>query len=144
MLRAETWLTVDRTIAIKRAGVGRRTQVHMTMKKWFWIVLPSTSCLGGPIIVLNIVMKISIELITLPNDNATEKLYRFLWIQNMLFGRNFENLEKMKEWQVNRGMRFCSTRYPSGNQVDGSPLVAIGACDREKVALDNVRACGLQ
>ena len=22
-------------------------------------------------------------------------------------------------------MRFCSTSYPSGNQVDGSPLVAI-------------------
>ena len=35
----------------------------------------------------------------------------------------FENLEKEKE----NGflMRTCSTSYSSGNQVDGSPLVAI-------------------
>ena len=27
--------------------------------------------------------------------------------------------------QIHRGRRSCSTSYPSGNQVDGSPLVAI-------------------
>ena len=31
-------------------------------------------------------------------------------------------LEKL---QIHRGRRSCSTSYPSGNQVDGSPLVAI-------------------
>ena len=31
-------------------------------------------------------------------------------------------LEKI---QIHRGRRSCSTSYPSGNQVDGSPLVAI-------------------
>ena len=33
-----------------------------------------------------------------------------------------KNLENLK---MRRGMRSCSTSYPSGNQVDGSPLVAI-------------------
>ena len=33
-----------------------------------------------------------------------------------------KNLEKSKN---NREGRSCSTSYPSGNQVDGSPLVAI-------------------
>ena len=30
-----------------------------------------------------------------------------------------------KFWKFHRGRRACSTSYPSGNQVDGSPLVAI-------------------
>ena len=29
-----------------------------------------------------------------------------------------------KQLQIHRGRRSCSTSYPSGNQVDGSPLVA--------------------
>ena len=33
-----------------------------------------------------------------------------------------KNLEILKK---SRGMRSCFTSYPSGNQVDGSPLVAI-------------------
>ena len=33
-----------------------------------------------------------------------------------------KNLENFKRDQ---GRRSCSTSYPSGNQVDGSPLVAI-------------------
>ena len=32
----------------------------------------------------------------------------------------------IEKLQVHRGRRSCSTSYPSGNQVDGSPLVAMG------------------
>ena len=34
---------------------------------------------------------------TLLNDNATEKFYRFLWFRKVdIFGRNSKNLEKLK------------------------------------------------
>ena len=48
-----------KTIA-KRARVEPRTQMRMTMKKLFWITLPSTSSLGSPIIVLDTVLKLCI------------------------------------------------------------------------------------
>ena len=35
--------------------------------------------------------------------------------------KNSKNIENLK---IRRGGRSCSTSYPSGNQVDGSPLVA--------------------
>ena len=50
-----------KTIA-KRARVGPRTQVVSTMEIMFWADIPSTSCLGSPIIV-DIILKIRIELI---------------------------------------------------------------------------------
>ena len=59
-----------KTVA-KRARVEPRTQVHMTMKKLFWINISSKSCLERPIIVSDIVLKIRIELIKYRNDNAT-------------------------------------------------------------------------
>ena len=37
--------------------------------------------------------------------------------------RKFRKISKF--WKFCRGMHSCSTSYPSGNQVDGSPLVAI-------------------
>ena len=64
-----------KTIA-KRARVGPRTQIVLTMKKLFLIRISSTSSLGSPMIVLDNVFKIWIELITSRNDNATEKFYR--------------------------------------------------------------------
>ena len=33
--------------------------------------------------------------------------------------------EFLKKSQIHRGRRSCSTSYPSGNLVDGSPLVAV-------------------
>ena len=51
-----------KTVA-KRARVEPRTQVHMTMKKLFGVRILSTSGLGSPIIVLDNVLKICIELI---------------------------------------------------------------------------------
>ena len=64
-----------KTIA-KRARVEPRTQMHMTMKNMFLMKIPSISHLGNPIIVLDNVFKIWIELIISRNDNATEKFYR--------------------------------------------------------------------
>ena len=64
-----------KTIA-KRARVEPRTQVHVTMKKLFRIELSSISVRGSDMIVLDNVLKIWIELITLPNDNTMEKFYR--------------------------------------------------------------------
>ena len=64
-----------KTIA-KRARVEPRTQVHMTMKIMFLMKIPSISHLGSPIIFLDNVFKIWIELIISRNDNATEKFYR--------------------------------------------------------------------
>ena len=62
-----------KTVA-KRARVGPRTQVHMTMKKLFWRRISSTSVLGVSIIVLDNVLKIWIELIKYRVD-AREKFY---------------------------------------------------------------------
>ena len=84
MLRAETWLTVYRTIAntdtvAKRARVGPRTQMHITVKKLFLIRIASTRRRGSPIIVLDNALKIWTELITQRNDNALEKFYWVWW-----------------------------------------------------------------
>ena len=51
-----------KTIA-KPARVEPRTQMHMTMEKLFWKRISWTSGLGSPIIVLDNVLKIWIELI---------------------------------------------------------------------------------
>ena len=58
-----------KTVA-KRARVGPRTQVHATMKKLFLMKILWTSCLGSPIIVVDMIL-----LITLRNDNVMEKFY---------------------------------------------------------------------
>ena len=51
-----------KTIA-KLARVGPRTQMHMTMNMMSLMNISSISRLGSPIIVIDIVMKIWIELI---------------------------------------------------------------------------------
>ena len=51
-----------KTIA-KRARVEPRTQMHMTMKIMFLMNVPSISRLGSPIIVLDNVLRICMELI---------------------------------------------------------------------------------
>ena len=48
----------------KQARVEPRTQVHMTVKKMFGLIIPSTSGLGSPIIVLDHVLNFWMELIT--------------------------------------------------------------------------------
>ena len=47
----------------KRARVGPRTQMLMTMKKLFWMRISSTSGLGSDMIVLDNALKLGIELI---------------------------------------------------------------------------------
>ena len=48
-------------------------------------------------IVSDNVLKILIELITLPNDNPTEKFYRLPWFREVVIsGRNFESPEKIE------------------------------------------------
>ena len=115
-----------KTIA-KPARVEPHTQIVLTMKMLFLMRKPSTSLRGIPIIVVDIVLKICIELIKSRNDNAMEKFYRLRTFSKVdIFGRNFENFPKFSEkYQFHRGTRSCSTSYLSGNQVDGSPIVAI-------------------
>ena len=78
------------------------------------------------IIVLDYVLRIWIELIKYRNDNAGEKFYlvqTFSKVQNLVeISKISKNLENLK---ISLRGRACSTSYPSGNQVDGSPLVAI-------------------
>ena len=64
-----------KTIA-KRARVGPRTQMRVTMKMLSWKIISSTSARLSDMIVLDNVFKIWIELIISRNDNATEKFYR--------------------------------------------------------------------
>ena len=64
-----------KTIA-KRARVGPRTPVVLTMEMLFWMMFVSNKCLGITIIVLDNALKLWIELIKWRNDNAREKLYR--------------------------------------------------------------------
>ena len=45
-----------------------RTQVHTAMNMLFFIRIPSISRLGSPIIIIDIVLKIWIELIKWRND----------------------------------------------------------------------------
>ena len=77
-------------------------------------------------IVLDNLLKFWMELIKLRNDNAMEKFYRLWTFQKLIFlvgiSKNSKIFEKMTI--PSRG-RSCSTSYPSGNQVDGSPLAAI-------------------
>ena len=80
-------------------------------------------------IVLDIVLKLWIELIKSRNDNAMEKFY--CGFKKLIFLVEISKISKILEkLQFHRGMRSCSTRYPSGNQVDGSPLVAIAKLAR--------------
>ena len=74
-------------------------------------------------IVLDNVLNICQELIKLQNDNTEEKFYRVQRFRKVkIFDENFENLQNSKK---HREKRSCSTSYPTGNQVDGSALVAI-------------------
>ena len=83
-----------KTIA-KRARVGPRTPVVLTMENMFLMEISSISCLGSPIIFLDNVLKIWIELLTLPNDNARERFHGLWWFPKVQFlGRNFEKIEK--------------------------------------------------
>ena len=66
----------DTETVAKRARVGPRTQMHMTIEKSVWIRSSSTSVLRVSIIVLDNISKIWIELIMLLNDNGIEKFYR--------------------------------------------------------------------
>ena len=66
---------LPKTIA-KRARLGPRTTVLLTMIMMSRIIIPSTSGLGSELIVLDNVLKICIELIKQQNDNAKEKFYR--------------------------------------------------------------------
>ena len=51
----------------------------------------------SPIIVLDNVLKIWIELISLPNDNATAKFYRVRVVpKSYKYGRQIHNFEKFK------------------------------------------------
>ena len=75
-----------KTIA-KRARVGPRAQVLMTIAKLFLKILSSTSCRGSDIIVLDNVLKLRLELIKSRNDDATEKIYRLPWfLKVVIFG----------------------------------------------------------
>ena len=86
-----------KTIA-KRARVGPRTQIVLTMKMLFLIRISSISGRGSDMIVLDNVLKIWIELIKQRNDNAREKFYRVQWFRKVdIFGRNFENFENSRK-----------------------------------------------
>ena len=62
-----------KTIA-KRARVGPRTQMHVTMEKLFGIICVSEKCSGISEIVLDNILKLRIELIKSRNDNARKKV----------------------------------------------------------------------
>ena len=84
-------------------------------------------CLLITINILDHILKLCLELTKLENDNAMEKFYL---MQIIFEGSHFgQNLKKFKKFQKLRKYLFllmsCSTSCPSGNQVDGSPLVAI-------------------
>ena len=55
----------------------------------------SMKCLLITIIVLDNILKLRLELITLRNDNVTEEFYRIqVVLKVVIFGRNFENFKK--------------------------------------------------
>ena len=60
----------------KRARVGPRTQIVLTMEKLFSNMLSSKKCLLITIIVFDNVLKLWLELIKERNDNVTEQFYR--------------------------------------------------------------------
>ena len=114
-----------KTIA-KRARVGPRTPVVSTMKKLFEIVFTPKKCLLIKISILDTLLKFWIELIKQRNDNAGEKFYlvqAFSKVRNLVeVSKILKIIEIFEKFGV---IGSCSTSYPSGNQVDGSPLVAI-------------------
>ena len=88
-----------KTVA-KRPRAEPRTQMHMTMKMMFLIIISSISVRGSDMIVLDNVIKIWIELIKLRNDNVMEKFYRGRVVsKSSIFCRNFENFEKSRKFE---------------------------------------------
>ena len=77
--------------------MGPRTQMHMTMKKLFLMNISSISCLGSPIIVLDHVSKILIELIKSRNDNAREKFYRVQWFRKVILSVEISKFSKISK-----------------------------------------------
>ena len=84
----------------KRVRVGPRTQVHMTLKKLFWMDISSRSGLGSDMIILDNVLKIFMELLKQRNDNAGEKFYlvqAFSKVRNLVENSKIpKNLEILK------------------------------------------------
>ena len=77
-------------------------------------------------IVSDNVLKIWIELIKSRNDITREKFYSLRTFQKLIILVEISKISKILEkMKICRGRRFCSTSYPSGNQVNGPPLVAI-------------------
>ena len=114
-----------KTIA-KRARVEPRRQMHMTMKIMFWMRKPSISLRWSPIISLSYVMKLWTWLINREMTMSRKSSIGLKFFQKFKFlveiSRILKNLEILvKPFE----RRACPTSYPSGNQVDGSPLVAI-------------------
>ena len=71
--------------------MGPRTQIVLTMKRLFRNMFVSDKFSEIAIIVLDIVLKLLMELINSENDNAREKFYRVQWFRTVgIFGRNFE------------------------------------------------------
>ena len=74
-----------------------RTQVHMTVKIIFLMNISSISLLGSPIIVIDIVLKIWIELIKWRNDNTMEKFYGLWTFQKSRFLVEISKISKIFE-----------------------------------------------
>ena len=82
----------------ERARVGPHTPVVLTMKKLFRMTISSKSGLGSDMIVLDIFVRIRIELVNSKNDNAPENFYRVECFQKInIFGQIFEINEQYRK-----------------------------------------------
>ena len=75
--------------------------MHMTMKTLLLIRIASISDRGSDMIVLDNLLKIYKDLITLPNDNVMEKFYELWWFLKVeisveVFFWKFEKIRKFK------------------------------------------------
>ena len=94
------------------------------MKKLFLKVIALLKCLGVTIIVVEQILKFIEMVLKFGNDFEISEFYRLLTFpKSSKMMRLFLKFSNFLENESGRGS--CPSSSPSGNQVDGSPLVAI-------------------
>ena len=121
----------------KRKSRRPRTTVLLTMINMFLGVIGSRTVLGSLGFVMYHTSRIRVEVSKLQIDRAISEFHRSrifhggdILMKILIFSTFSKKIkiekESMKEKEVNRERGgACSTSYPSGNQVDGLPLVAV-------------------
>ena len=100
----------------KRARVGPRTPVVLTLQKLFRMEISCTGARLSDMIVLDDVLKIWIELIKWRNGNAMKKFYRLRTFQKLIFLVEISKISKIFE-KIIEGSAPALRVIPAGTRL---------------------------